>query len=581
MQETVAYTSALEVITITSADVYNLTAIGANCGSAQGADERPTALGRLDAPLGGEIYLQAASMLKTAVGSAGGNGASDFDVALDDNLSGGGSSFVTLENDGRFIGGESHVAAHAAKTAAGLSSSIGSSSGFAVLSEEPPPHQDLVRGFEIVPGFQGGENLFTGGSGGSITGTITGISMDGINFLPPGSTITGAHTNLTVQDDVAEINAEPNGQAVVDEIHANFDSVTPLSDTYYYVVSNNSGSVVDSLTLNLNDVFFTSSPNIFPGDAESVIIGEATTINFIAVDTELATGETTDANESLTVTISLQAITAGASAALSINLADASAGHGGTIVSPTDSSVIISGSIGQINADLAGLTVTGIKSGNLYLVAQAVEGPAITDPTDVGRIDVVECFLAGTRIRTPQGEVAVQDLRAGDLVATLHSGPQPIMAVQRLGFTSAAQFRSAQVRPIRIAAGALGPNTPSRDLYVSPDHAMFLDGALVPAKLLLNGSSITQPARHAAITYIHIELAPHGIIFAEDAATETYLDIGKGAAITSLDPFEPKSWEDACAPLLLAGPALAAIRARLATQAARVFAPARQVPNAA
>lgn len=48
------------------------------------------------------------------------------------------------------------------------------------------------------------------------------------------------------------------------------------------------------------------------------------------------------------------------------------------------------------------------------------------------------------------------------------------------------------VAPVRIARDAFAPNTPSRDLVVSPPHAIFVDGKLVPAKLLVNGMSITR-----------------------------------------------------------------------------------------
>lgn len=182
------------------------------------------------------------------------------------------------------------------------------------------------------------------------------------------------------------------------------------------------------------------------------------------------------------------------------------------------------------------------------------------------------CFLSGTRIRTPEGEVSVENIKAGDLILT---GDGRIVPVRWVGAKklSCSVAQAAQLMPICIQAGALADNVPSRDLYVSPDHAMYLDGMLVPAQYLLNGVSITQSEQTGTITYHHVETDPHEIIVAENAETESYLDIGNrasftNAAIVPLFPTEePKTWEDACAPLLLSGPELAVLQARLAARA--------------
>ncbi len=442
-----------------------------------------------------------------------------------------------------------------------------------------------------VPGFGTGD-------------TLIAISGDDTNFtlLNGGSvSIDGTFVNFSLDASQSYFNEGlfiiQGNQSLIDQIQATdaayqSDPTTPaLTDNFYYqLVDLNGSTITNEISVPLDD-FYTNGTGTPFSSPVTTQAGATIAIPGFSVDKYTASDQTTDADDLVSVTLSTfnfnDQLTEGT---LYVDMTEAGAVGGSATI--TDYSGVephglfgpgltITGSIAAVNADLAALHyVASTTLGQNSIAFSYQDGPVSNTGALIGNIDV-ECFLTGTRIRTPQGAVAVQDLRAGDLVATLHSGPQPIKAVQRLGFTGAAQFRSAQVRPICIAAGALGPNTPSRDLYISPDHAMFLDGALVPAKLLLNGSSITQPARHAAITYIHIELAPHGIIFAEDAATETYLDIGKGAAITSLDPFEPKSWEDACAPLLLAGPALAAIRARLASRAAKFFRSTSQISKAA
>lgn len=82
--------------------------------------------------------------------------------------------------------------------------------------------------------------------------------------------------------------------------------------------------------------------------------------------------------------------------------------------------------------------------------------------------------------------------------------------------------------PVRIAAGAFGANAPARDLCVSPDHAIYVDTALIPARYLVNGMTICQmPQRR--VLYRHIELAEHDVVLAAGLSAEPYLDTGDRA----------------------------------------------------
>ena len=76
--------------------------------------------------------------------------------------------------------------------------------------------------------------------------------------------------------------------------------------------------------------------------------------------------------------------------------------------------------------------------------------------------------------------------------------------------------------PILNRSGALGENVPHRDLRVSPEHALFIDGALVAADLLVNGASIVQCEAPVDLEYFHVELARHDVILAEGAAAESF-----------------------------------------------------------
>ncbi len=82
----------------------------------------------------------------------------------------------------------------------------------------------------------------------------------------------------------------------------------------------------------------------------------------------------------------------------------------------------------------------------------------------------------------------------------------------------------ADILPICLKAGSLADNVPKRDLWISPHHAMFIDGVLIEAKDLVNGVSIVQAERVEKVEYFHIELETHDVIVAEGALSETFID---------------------------------------------------------
>jgi hypothetical protein len=135
------------------------------------------------------------------------------------------------------------------------------------------------------------------------------------------------------------------------------------------------------------------------------------------------------------------------------------------------------------------------------------------------------CFLIGTRILTPRGEVSVEELTIGALVETLN-GPLPVKWIGRHRFkkVTSSSWHSS-VAPIRVARFALHDQYPRRDLYVSPGHSLFLDGVLIPVKLLINDRSVV-PAKMddcEVIEYFQIELETHEVVFAEGVPAETLL----------------------------------------------------------
>lgn len=138
--------------------------------------------------------------------------------------------------------------------------------------------------------------------------------------------------------------------------------------------------------------------------------------------------------------------------------------------------------------------------------------------------DFTVCFLAGTMIATPDGERAIETLAIGDLVTTAEGETRPVRWIGRQ--EKVALFTDPlHGRPVTIRAGALDDNVPHRDLHVSPDHAMFVDGVLAHAGALVNGTSIVRMAEvPERFTYYHIELADHALVLAEGAPAESFVD---------------------------------------------------------
>jgi hypothetical protein len=139
------------------------------------------------------------------------------------------------------------------------------------------------------------------------------------------------------------------------------------------------------------------------------------------------------------------------------------------------------------------------------------------------------CYCPGTMIRTPYGEVAVERLRVGDLVTTLSGESEPIMWIGRRSYKGRIARIHQEVHPVIIQAEAFGRGVPEADLHVSPCHALFLDGVLVPAWALVNGASITQPRHAGDLHYFHLELERHCVIWANGAPAESFFNDGTPA----------------------------------------------------
>jgi Hint domain len=187
----------------------------------------------------------------------------------------------------------------------------------------------------------------------------------------------------------------------------------------------------------------------------------------------------------------------------------------------------------------------------------------------------VACFAAGTRIMTESGLIAVEHLTVGMQAVTATSGVSaPIIWIGYRTVDCRRHPKPLAVSPVRVRAGAFGPGLPSHDVRLSPDHAVFFNGVLIPVRLLVNRTSVVRETVDH-ITYYHVELDRHDLLLAEGLSVESFLDtdnrsaFANGGGATQLYPdFAALMWDGhGYAPLVVTGAPVQAAKAHLAAVA--------------
>ena len=288
-------------------------------------------------------------------------------------------------------------------------------------------------------------------------------------------------------------------------------------------------------------------------------------------------------------TIRLANSTAAASFASNATVAGMSVGVGFAASDKVDFLAVAPGSVGSASIT-NGTTVniwggtggTGTNLGHFTLAAPIIGGVSFQSDGAGGTEVFLVCFAGGTGIRTVDGDRPVELLQPGDLVAVREDGrtfykPVIWVGVRHLDLTG--HPRPELLAPVRIRRDALGAGLPEQDLLLSPDHCLFIEDKLVPAKLLINGMTIVQERATQAVSYYHVELAQHGVLLAEGLPVESYLDTGNraffsnaGLALLLHPEFHVNAglrcWEtDACAPLAVSQSIVAPIWERFSARA--------------
>jgi hypothetical protein len=180
-----------------------------------------------------------------------------------------------------------------------------------------------------------------------------------------------------------------------------------------------------------------------------------------------------------------------------------------------------------------------------------------------------QCFLKGTNIRTAEGDRRVEELAMGDLLPTVFGGICPIQWIGRYSLKKSNPTKAwvKKELPVRIARSAFGLDIPRADLYVTKEHALLIDGVLVTAGSLINGTTITvyDPRELVELEFFHIKLERHNAIYAEGAPCETMINVEESAinfAEYVAHYGYPITQEARCAPLLSCNGGRSEIRSR-------------------
>jgi hypothetical protein len=254
--------------------------------------------------------------------------------------------------------------------------------------------------------------------------------------------------------------------------------------------------------------------------------------SILKIDGTVGTGDTftflgnaggIDFNNAGKLTTTISGLDVGTSATTPLDFIDILGGR--TIVLSTNGFTGTSGSFTLSDGSVITLTNLGGATGGTWYIDYVSDGNGGVEYF----LSTVVCFAAGTQILTADGERVIESLTQGDVVLALEDGElveQPVKWLGRRRIDISAHPRPGTVAPVRIQRGAFADGMPHTDLMVSPDHAVFVEGKLICARQLINGTTIRQEMGLSAVEYFHVELDAHGILIAEGLPAESYLDTG-------------------------------------------------------
>ncbi len=264
--------------------------------------------------------------------------------------------------------------------------------------------------------------------------------------------------------------------------------------------------------------FGTGNDNDFAGTGDRVATGTIGGVTFTVSAPTSATSWSMILGDNITVGNSGTAATQ----TFTITWTDGSGGNSASSVLVTGAA--ISKLFYETTGGLVSATPNVAFAGQISSLKFILSGFA--DLATLGSLSLsINCFTPGTRIATPDGARTVETLQTDDLVLTTDGRAVPVTWLGKQTI-DARTVHPEKVNPIRITAGALGYGMPERDLCLSPDHAVEIDGTLFNAGTLVNETTIYQEdgVLPEGFTYYHIETETHELLLAEGVAAESFVD---------------------------------------------------------
>ncbi|MBF0860898.1 tail fiber protein [Gluconobacter kanchanaburiensis] len=181
--------------------------------------------------------------------------------------------------------------------------------------------------------------------------------------------------------------------------------------------------------------------------------------------------------------------------------------------------------------------------------------------TAILSVSVGACFCRGSRIRTSKGDIPIEEIQIGDHIIAFDDDVTKgtIRQVTWVGHSRAVVRTrlpdDESGYPVRLLKGAIAHNVPYKDMLITSEHCLFLDGRFVPVRMLINGRSIFFDKSIVSYDYYHVETEDHSVIMADGVLTESYLDTGNRRAfdqngpVVSIRQSRNLTWDDAAAPL--------------------------------
>lgn len=395
-----------------------------------------------------------------------------------------------------------------------------------------------------------GENLLTNAAGGVIDGGVNGVSLTGSSTLTNAGSIGGGAAAVLFAAGAADRLIDDPGAVFTGKVSGGNSIGSSIASTLELAAGSGTGTLAG---LGTSTGFYDFASVTVDSGANWSLAGNST----------LAAGATLTDSGQLTLASALAGTGTIAFAGTGVTLTAAPGD------APTQTLV------GLKNNALALLGVDEVISsfggGELTLGGSAAITLAVAGSYSTGSFGAVyangetvltACYAEGTAIETANGPVPIEDLRPGVLLRTASGALRPVRWVGHRRHTASEVAARDELRPVRFAAGALGGGLPSRDLRLSPEHALLLGGVLVPAIQLLGVPGVEQETA-AAVAYFNIELDTHDAILAEGIAAETYIEEATRVVFDNAETRPAPPVTIPCAPRIACGPVLAAIRRRL------------------